>query len=363
MSASRRPPTPALETIAGRFDLDAQVVGIRPLGRGLINDTFAVSTAARGYVLQRINSHVFPRPEQIMANLLVLTELLKQDETDVRIPRIILTQDGAALTRDDSGEVWRMMELIPNTKTLTRLESAGEAREVGHVLGTFHRTAAKLPLERFGRSLPELHETGTYLERLHQVVVTQAGRRSSAVEALVEQITRRAHRVGALEAAKRDGRTKTRITHGDPKLDNILFAQDGSKAVALIDLDTVQPGLVQHDLGDCLRSCCNRRGEAGAAPDATRFDLASCEAILSGYATEMRGLLSHAEIETLFEAIALIPLELGIRFLTDYLEGNRYFRVEFPEQNLIKAQIQLALVADIERKESRLRQMIARVFD
>ncbi|NEV62570.1 phosphotransferase enzyme family protein [Thiorhodococcus minor] len=359
MSTSRGLPASAPERIARRFEIEAEVLAIRPLGRGLINDTFAVLTSRQGYVLQRINTHVFPRPEQIMANLLALTELLDQaDGSDVRIPRLILTWDGAPLTRDETGEPWRMMELITNTKTLTRLETAEEAEAVGHVLGTFHRTAARLPLEQFGLSLPGLHETGSYLERLRRALAAHEAARCAAVETLVKLIGQREHLVEALESARRDGRATTRITHGDPKLDNILFAQDGAKAVAIIDLDTVQPGLVQHDLGDCLRSCCNRSGEAGTAC----FDLETCEAILAGYAEQMGGVLSPAEVETLYAAIALIPLELGIRFLTDYLEGNRYFRVEFPEQNLRKAEIQLALAADIERKEARLREMIAAAF-
>lgn len=363
MSASSRLSAPALERIARRFEIQGEVLAIRPLGRGLINDTFAVAASGQGYVLQRINSHVFPDPEQIMANLLALTELLdRADGADVRIPRLILTQEGAPLTRDETGEPWRMMELIADTRTLTRLESAEEAEAVGHVLGTFHRAAARLPLERFGLSLPGLHETASYLERLHRTLAAHETARCGAVEALVELIGRRGHLVEALEAARRDGRAKTRITHGDPKLDNILFARDGTEAVALIDLDTVQPGLIQHDLGDCLRSCCNRGCEAEAARGAVCFDLATCEAILAGYAAQMQGLLSAAEVDTLYTAIALIPLELGIRFLTDYLEGNRYFRVDFPEQNLRKAEIQLALAADIERKEARLREMIAAAF-
>jgi Ser/Thr protein kinase RdoA (MazF antagonist) len=151
-----------------------------------------------------------------------------------------------------------------------------------------------------------------------------------------------------------------RVTHGDPKLDNLLFAADADRALCLIDLDTVQPGLVHHDIGDCLRSCCNRRGES--ADGAVRFDLDTCGAILGGYADAAAGLLSADEIPLLYAAIRLLPLELGIRFLTDHLQGDRWFRVREHGQNLAKARVQLALVADIEARQAAIEDLVRRAF-
>jgi Ser/Thr protein kinase RdoA (MazF antagonist) len=156
------------------------------------------------------------------------------------------------------------------------------------------------------------------------------------------------------------GDTRVRVIHGDPKVDNLLFDAAGERALCLIDLDTVQPGLLHHDIGDCLRSCCNRGGEAGATT--ARFDLALCEALLAGYAAATAGLLGAAEIDLIAPAIRLIPLELGIRFLTDHLQGDRYFRVRHRGENLTKAHRQLALVADIERQAAAIEAAVQHAF-
>ncbi len=355
---------PGLQAMAARFDTQEPIGDIEPLGRGLINDTFSVATRTRGYVLQRINARVFPDPERIMANLLVFRTLLAEhDGAGPRIPRLVLTRDGAAFTRDAAGDLWRMMELIPNAITLTRIENAGQAREVGRLLGGFHRAAATLPIERFGVSLPGFHATPAYLERLQRVFRDlERSPADPAIVMLMEFVDRHRWLAASLDDAQRTGRIRSRIAHGDPKLDNILFSTNRADALALIDLDTIQPGLIQHDLGDCLRSCCNRNGEGAPDPAATRFDLSVCEAILSGYAAATETLLDAEDINCLYTAIALMPFELGMRFLTDHLEGNRYFRVDHPDLNLLKAQIQFALVADIECKETKIRGMIREAF-
>ena len=152
------------------------------------------------------------------------------------------------------------------------------------------------------------------------------------------------------------------MIHGDPKLDNILFDTKRRRALALIDLDTVQPGLIQQDLGDCLRSCCNRSGEESRDQGSVRFDLELCAAILGAYAEETRGLLGPGDLAVLYDSIRLLPYELALRFLTDHLEGDRYFRVAYQGQNLEKARIQLDLLADIESRETAIRRLIADAF-
>jgi Ser/Thr protein kinase RdoA (MazF antagonist) len=164
-----------------------------------------------------------------------------------------------------------------------------------------------------------------------------------------------------LEQARAAGQIPERLVHGDPKLDNLLFDAEGRRALALIDLDTVQPGLTLHDIGDCLRSCCNRQGES-ASKSRVGFDLAVCLPLLQAYADRTQGLLVPAEVTLLFAAIRLIPFELGLRFLTDHLQGNPWFRVSAPGQNLAKARIQFSLVADIEGKEREIQAIIAACF-
>lgn len=355
---------PVLQAIAARFDINESIDEIAPLGRGLINDTFRVVTGAHGYVLQRINARVFPDPEQIMSNLLVFRELLaERGGAGPRIPNLILTHEGAAFTRDAAGHLWRMMELIPDAISLTQIENAREAREVGRLLGGFHRAAAALPVERFGVSLPDFHATPVYLEQLRQVFHDlDQPPADASIDALMVFVEQHRWLAASLDSAWRSGHIALRVTHGDPKLDNMLFSTDRLEALALIDLDTIQPGLIQQDLGDCLRSCCNRSCKVTNDPNTAIFDLDVCEEILIGYAAATKALLDVPDVACLYEAIASMPFELGMRFLTDHLQGNRYFRVEYPDQNLFKARVQFALVADIERKETAIRGMIRGVF-
>ncbi|MBK5966959.1 aminoglycoside phosphotransferase [Thiocystis minor] len=350
--------------IAARFAIAHPLGAIAPLGRGLINDTFSLDAGGQRYVLQRINGAVFPAPERIMSNLRVLgAHLADLADTGLRLPSLIATREGGDSLRDADGSLWRLMEFIPDAVTLARIENDAQAREVGAVLGRFHRLVASLPIERLALSLPGFHATPEYLKRFLAVAEQSPGQGNKNMRDCLDFVLSRQGLADVLEAALKAGTIPRRVTHGDPKLDNILFARDGSHALALIDLDTVQPGLIQHDLGDCLRSCCNRVGEGTQDAAGVRFDATLCAGILAGYASETRDFLAQADIDLFYDAIRLMPFELGLRFLTDHLEGNRYFRIDEPGQNLRKARIQFALVADIERQEETLRALIATCFD
>ena len=161
-----------------------------------------------------------------------------------------------------------------------------------------------------------------------------------------------------LEKARRQKRLRVRIIHGDPKINNIMVDRITRRAVSMIDLDTVMPGLVHYDIGDCLRSCCNTIGEESSDFSAVRFDLNRCEALLGGYTAAAHGCLTGLDFDFLFDAIRLIPFELGLRFYTDFLEGNVYFRAGHPDQNLERAVLQFRLVQSIEEQEKRLRTII-----
>lgn len=353
-----------MRAIAGRFAVDPPIGAVRPLGRGLINETYDLEAGGQHYVLQRINGLVFPRPEQIMANLQVLgAHLAEQSAIGLRIPALIATREGGNFVRDADECVWRLLELIQDATTLARIERKAQALAVGTALGRFHHLVESLPNERLGLALPGFHATPIYLDRLLDLVGrTASADRTPEVQRCIDFVLHRRPLAAALEDAQRDGRIPLRVTHGDPKLDNMLFSRDGDRVLAIIDLDTVQPGLLQHDIGDCLRSCCNRGGELTGEGDRIGFDLAICEAILVGYAQAAGQLLGRAEIELLYDAIRLMPFELGLRFLHDHLDGDRYFRVAVRGDNLRKAQIQFALVTDIERQAPQIRASIATCF-
>lgn len=350
-----------LADIAGRFRTAGPVELVEPFGKGLINDTFRVRAGA-GYVLQRLNPRVFPWPERIMANLCALARhLARHPKEGLRVPAPIPAASGAPFVRDEEGAVWRLLELIEGARNIPRVETAAQAREVGRALGLFHRLTAGLDPASFAVTLPGFHVTPEYLEGFTRALKrTEGAGHAPELRRAVAFIAARRESAGVLEAARAAGRIPVRVAHGDPKLDNILFDAASDRAVSLIDLDTLQPGLILNDIGDCLRSCCKRARPASQGEADVVLDLDIAEEILSAYAAQTRGLLTPEEIGLIPEAIRLIPFELGLRFLTDHLEGDRHFRVRFPGENLRKGQAQLALVGDIEAKAPQIRALVAK---
>jgi Ser/Thr protein kinase RdoA (MazF antagonist) len=354
-------------TIANAFDFGRQVEGVKPYGQGLINDTYRVALTGgngKSALLQRLNRRAFPEPERIMRNLKILAAhtAKKPAPTDLHFPAFYSARDGRDYVKDAQGEFWRAMEFIENTQSLGVLTRPEQAGEVGRALARFHSLFADLDVNALSVTRPGFHQTPLYFARLQEAVAKHASAaHDAAVRESIDFVNARKPVVGILEEAKAQNRLTLSVIHGDPKLDNFLFDRSSGRAVSLIDLDTVQPGLRLYDLGDCLRSCANPAGESPRDTDDARFDLPTARAVLQSYARTAPDLLTAAVREFLFEAVRLIPLELGMRFLTDHLEGNAYFKVQWPGHNLHRARVQLALVKDIERQHKELRGLIDRL--
>jgi Ser/Thr protein kinase RdoA (MazF antagonist) len=330
------------------------VTKITPLGNGLINDTFLVATELSPFVLQRINRKVFPEPAKIMANLIMLNQHLAQKSNTalkLKIPDIFKTTTGQELYHDEQGDYWRAFSFIANTESLEAVSNISQAQQAGFALGHFHRLVSDLDPLLLHDTLPGFHIAPDYLSHYHQVL-TQSPRQF-APESLycTEFIAKFQHLTDDLETAMQQGLLSLRIIHGDPKLNNFLFDKDSKKIVSIIDLDTVKPGLVHYDIGDCLRSCCH-------ILKFNEFDLNICDAILSSYLTEAGAFFSDFDYDYLYAAIQLIPFELGLRFYTDYLEGNSYFKVDEPEQNLQRATDQFQLCESIMTQKSAIKALI-----
>jgi len=362
------PVTATTETIARAFVPRGAVRDISPHGRGLINDTYLVTTddAARPrLILQRINRRAFPEPELILANLHTLLDHLRDRQRrdprvrDLRFPDLCPARDGRDFVLDAEGALWRALSYLERTCTLDKPDSLPRAAETGFALGRFHELVGDLDACRLHDTRPDFHNTPRHLERFDRAFAA-AGPQPESEEMgfCLSFIGARRRHAGELETAKLKGLLPTRVIHGDPKLNNFLFDETSGQAVSLIDLDTVKPGLLHHDIADCLRSCCNRAGESPHPGEAVRFDLEICHALLQQYFAALGDRAAVADPDLLYAAIRLIPFELGVRFLTDYLEGSKYFRIEYPEQNLVRATTQLRLSAEIELFEKELKGMI-----
>lgn len=348
--------------IAGKFTPDGKISAIRPHGHGLINDTFVVTgDSGRRFILQRINRHVFPHPERIMENLRVLTEHVRRHTGGgLRLPELLTTRDGVNHVVDAEGDFWRALEFIENTRTLETLVNHAQATAVGVALGRFHFVTHDLDPANLHRTLPGFHNAPGYFARFLRA--SARPRRHGASRELLyglQFVEARRGLTRALESARRTGRLAVRVIHGDTKLNNFLFDAGSDRVVSLIDLDTVQPGLVHYDIGDCLRSCANLAGEDPEDLESVRFDLDIARALLGGYLAETRGILTRHDLDHIYDAIRLIPFELGLRFLTDHLEGDRYFKIARPGHNLHRALVQFRLTAAIEANETALKTLIA----
>lgn len=335
--------------IARQFSASRRIDSASPLGNGLINDTFLITANNLKFVLQRINEQVFPEPERVMENLqTIIRHVQSKQNTPIRlrIPALLQTATADYFHIDDQGHYWRAWQLIEHSESRENISRISEAGQTGSALGYFHRLFSDLDPLTLYDTLPGFHITPDYLQTYHRVS-SQSTVQSNLDEfhycrRFIEEYQDKAD---LLEQAKQDGLLNERIIHGDPKLNNFLFAQNSDQIISLIDLDTVKPGLVHYDIGDCLRSCCHRKED-------NRFDLDICTAILRDYLAEAGHFFSSADYDYLFAAIELIPFELGLRFFTDFLNGNRYFKVARPEQNLLRATDQFQLCEDIRRQHS-----------
>ena len=343
------------------------IAGIEPHGQGIIHDTYLVqlSRMAGEFILQRINRQVFRNPELIMHNLQVVSDHIRERKklansyifTDWQMLDAITARDGRNFFIDPEGGFWRALRFIRGASPLERITSDKEALEVGRALGTFHWLLSDLDAGLLHDTLPDFHNVEQYLK--HFDAVFDRDRKACEAGRICQKlIADRRSWAPVLEEARRRKILHLRIMHGDPKINNIMVDDVTGRAVSIIDLDTVMPGLVQYDIGDCLRSCCNIMGEEAADISVVRFDLDLCRAVLTGYVETAGRFLTERDIDYVFDAVRLIPFELGLRFYTDFLEDNVYFRVSSPNQNLDRAMVQFKLVQSIEGQEEEIREII-----
>ncbi|MGC1306473.1 MAG: aminoglycoside phosphotransferase family protein [Phormidesmis sp.] len=349
-----------------------EVIAIAPLGNGNINSTFVVTVSqglrpasTQRFVLQRINTQVFRQPERVIQNMVVLNEHLKQTAADPsrrwETPQVLPTPQGANFWIDEEGGYWRAISFIENAYVLESVQDTAHAKEIGCGLAMFHRAISTLSPDRLADTLEGFHVTPVYLAAYERVLEkcdrTTPPMQSALVQHCLEFIAQRQAWASVLEQAKAAGHLHLRPIHGDPKVNNMMLGANG-EAVGLIDLDTLKPGLVHYDIGDCLRSACNPLGEETEDWQNVVFDTNLARAMLQGYLSLARDFLTEKDYDYLYDAIRLIAFELGLRFFTDYLAGNRYFKVKSPTHNLNRALVQFQLTQSIEQQANTLKAII-----
>jgi Ser/Thr protein kinase RdoA (MazF antagonist) len=363
-----------LHSVAARFQLPGRVTAISPLGHGNVNDTFLLlvedGRAEQRFVLQRVNTKVFHEPRLVMQNMLLLGEHVGQKLQGSRsprpasrweVPRVVRARGSGDPWLEEGGSFWRTLTFLEDCQSFDTITDADHGREVGYGLAMFHHMISDLPASTLADTLAGFHITPTYLSHYEQVLKTRARPQGHEVEYGMAFVDDRRDLTTVLERAKAEGRLTLRPIHGDPKINNMMVDNRTGKVIGLVDLDTVKPGLIHYDIGDCLRSGCNRLGEEATDPGAVSFDVDLCGAILEGYLSVGHAFLSEADYTYLFDSIRLIAFELGLRFFTDHLAGNVYFKTTHPGQNLQRALVQFRLTESIEAQESAIRAHIERV--
>jgi hypothetical protein len=366
-----------LITIAKRFISLGKVVKVRELGEGNINQTFLVSVKAglqEYFILQKINTQVFTNPELIMDNLQVLTNHAQNKlahlalETDYcwQIPQVLFASNQKHHYLDENNGFWRALSFVKSAKSYNTIQNQQHAQEIGYGLGIFHNLISDLDITQLVDTLPEFHITPNYLKQYELALANSSNsNRSQNFETNYCQqfIEARVSLVDVLERAKAQGILPIRPIHGDPKINNIMIDTITQKTIAMVDLDTVKPGLIHYDLGDCLRSGCNVLGEETTEWQQVEFNLDLAQVILQGYFKIANNFITKPELDYIYDSVRLISFELGLRFFTDYLNHNIYFKTTYPEHNLSRALVQFQLTKSIESQEKSIKNLIQNFSD
>ena len=358
-----------LLNIANRFKPRGEITKIREFGSGNINRTFLVTlddSEEKHYILQRINTEVFRQPELVMANMVTfsnhvsgrLKNIYLEKERRWEIPKILQTENQENYWVDENQSFWRAIAFIDSAQTFDTIQNNNHAYEIGYSLGMFHNLISDLPPENLADTLPGFHITPNYLQQYHQVLSQTTLKESPEVKYCLQIVNERQKWAHILENAVSTGELNLRPIHGDPKVNNVMIDTRTSCGVSIIDLDTVKPGLVHYDIGDCLRSGCNLIGEETQDFDKVYFDTDLCKSILKGYLGIADSFLGESDYKYMYDSIRLIAFELGLRFFTDYLAGNIYFKVKYPEHNLARALVQFKLTQSIESQENAIHTII-----
>lgn len=352
---------PAIDTILSRFSVRGLLVNAEKFGSGLINDTFLCAfregSKTGKYILQRLNTSVFRHPEQVMENVEavtshILNRLRARGVADpyAVAPALIRTRDGSSYLRDASGAYWRMFHFIESGIVYDAVIDVNHAFEIGRGLGGFQALVSDLAPGKLHDTLPGFHHTPHYLEEYDAALQADVRGRAAEIKAEAEFADRRRELAPLLTDLMDAGSLPIRVVHNDPKVNNIMISAITREALCMLDLDTVKPGIVHFDFGDCVRSAANPAGE-DADLNEVRFDPSLYKAVAQGYLREARAFLTKKEVDMLPLSVKVITFELGIRFLADYLRGDTYFRIEYPNHNLHRARVQFRLLETIEQAD------------
>ncbi len=359
---------PDLKRIYTRFDANGTFLEGKQFGPGHIHDTYRIVTAEDdrdNYILQRLNSNVFKNIPALQENMERVTAHLARKiaaipGSDVKRECLTLIPDrktGKSFITDEEGRYWRMFIFIPDHRSYERVDSRHKAFEGGRITGRFQALLADLPGEPLHETIPDFHNIAKRLETFHDVIKRDPAGRAASVKRETDEIRLREEEMKTIIRLGAEGRIPLRITHNDTKFNNILFDRN-DRALLIIDLDTVMPGYVHYDFGDAIRTATNRAEEDSPDLASVSMDIEIYKAYAEGFISETRETLNPTEIEYIPFAPKLLTYIMATRFLTDYIDGDNYYKIRYPLHNLQRTRVQLTLLKDMEAQYNQMVQII-----
>jgi hypothetical protein len=361
-------PMPDLEGICAAFAAEGRWISSCPIPSGHINDTYCseFEVAGRGvrYVNQRINHLVFREPEKLMENIERVTRFAREQIVDAggdpmrETLNIVPARDGKSFHKTPEGTYWRMFHYIDGARTYDKVDDLRHVYSASRAFGAFQKMLSRLPGGRLHETIPNFHHTRKRFEAFQAVLEKDAAHRAAAVKPEIAFVLAREMDTGVVVEGLAADRIPERVTHNDTKLNNVMIDDLTGEGICVIDLDTVMPGSVLYDFGDSVRL-----GAATAAEDERNlakvgFDVRLFDRLAEGYLDAARDFLEDSETRLLVFSAKLLTLECGIRFLTDHLNGDVYFKIHREGHNLDRCRTQFKMVAEMERKMDEMQAVV-----
>lgn len=341
-----------------RFPTEGRPISCKQIKSGHINETYLITTdTGAKYILQWINRYVFPNVDALMNNMSAISRFLRGRGGDMAMIRYMDTLDGRSYYDDGQGGCWRSYRFVDNSICLQRPECPEDFLECARAFGHFQYALRDFPVQGLEETIERFHHTPDHFRRFRQAMEENRAGRFQSVMPEVTFALEREERACRLQKMREQGLLPVRPAHNDTKINNVLLDKDSRKAICVIDLDTVMPGLSVHDFGDAIRFGASTGAEDERDLSKVSLDLALFRVFTRGF-TQSCPSLTHAELEMLPLGAYTMTLECGLRFLTDYLDGDRYFSIDRPGHNLDRCRTQFRLVEDMENKWAEMERIV-----
>jgi len=354
-----------IKEIVSHFNISEECLAFEKNITGHINESYFISTKSAdhpGYFLQWINNNIFMNVEGLMDNICAVTEhlaskLVENKELAFKVLEVIRSRDGKNFYLDPEGQYWRLYTFINNAHGYNVVENAQIAFEGGKAFGLFMSLLADLPADRLTDTIPDFHNLEKRLDTFNNSVAEDKANRVKVVAREIEFVKTRTEQMLTIPALIKSGKLPMRITHNDTKFNNILF-DSSDHAMCIVDLDTVMPGSILFDFGDSIRTGANTANED--EKDLTKVDinLPIYEAYTRGFLKNTCSTLNEAEINNLAFSARFMTFIIGLRFLTDFIDGDTYFRTSYPDHNLVRTKVQFRLIEAMERNAERMHEIV-----